>query len=815
VPKAVHPEIVIQLTRVLCYGLILAVVAIISLLIFYSDEEPKQWLERVSPALIGVVGLWLLRRGRIHAAAGIALWGSWLCMIVLSFLHGGVAAPAMYLFAVLLAFSAMVFGLPQTIVLCVATALASAGMVFLPTGPVSFSLWPNAGAIVVLGCLNAAIFLVAARLLKAFAAAAVSESQRRIDSEQQLDSIIHSVPAIVWEADAETFNFTFVSKAAEPILGYPCDRWITEAGFWRDHIHPDDRDIPISLCSLSTMAKEAHTFEYRMIAADGRIVWIREIVGVAVKDDKPCKLRGVMVDITERKLAENVQRESQVRLSLVVKAANIGWWELDPESHRVEYSDEFINQLGYTRSEFSNDLLERQLLVHPDDLSRATAAMQALLADDQAEYFIEIRMWHKDGTFRWVQSRAQVLRDETGRLTRVLGAQWDITEQKYAEQIALRSQRLESLGTLASGVAHDLNNALAPILMGIELVRVKYPDASKIVEVFESSAQRGTDMVRQLLAFAKGTEGERIPVQINLLVNEIHSLMKGSFPKSIELVINCEHELLTVVGNVTQLYQVLVNLVVNARDAMPQGGKLTLRALESEIESPLANSLPGAKCGNYVKLQVCDTGTGISPEVLAKIFDPFFTTKTGDMGTGLGLSTVHGIVKSHGGFIQVHSRPGEGTEFNVYLPVRAAQPSQEKIVKEAFHFHGHGEIVLFVDDEIFIRTMAEVVLRRLNLNPVIAQNGEEALIQAAEHSSELRAVISDFHMPVMGGLDFIRALRRMLPDIPIAISSGTELDEASILELKTLGVTLYLAKPFTERELGEVLTTLFADEPPR
>jgi len=263
-----------------------------------------------------------------------------------------------------------------------------------------------------------------------------------------------------------------------------------------------------------------------------------------------------------------------------------------------------------------------------------------------------------------------------------------------------------------------------------------------------------------------------------------------------------------VLGDATQLHQVLLNLCVNARDAMPHGGTLTLEAQRMKMDAVHARSVPDAKPGEYVVLRVRDTGTGIPPEILDRIFDPFFTTKGLDKGTGLGLSTVMGIVKGHGGFLQVYSQLGQGSTFTAYLPVDGAKGGDTDLpAKATVEFRGQGETILFVDDEPALRAVARAVLRRLNFKPLTATDGADGLMQVAQHRTELRAIITDVHMPHMDGLAFVRALRRMLPDIPVMVASG-RMEDTVAGEFKTLGVTSRLDKPFTEVQLAEALKNL-------
>lgn len=421
----------------------------------------------------------------------------------------------------------------------------------------------------------------------------------------------------------------------------------------------------------------------------------------------------------------------------------------------------------------------------------------------------EVKLVRLDGTVVAAEAASNPFTHEGGPAAQVVLR--DITERLNSERLARRSQRLEAIGTLASGVAHDLSNALAPIMMGVEVMRGRYPNESQILEIFELSAKHSVDMVRQLLTFAKGAEGEQVSIQLTHLFNELHKIIQRTFPKNIQLTVKCDKDLPTVRGDATQLNQVLLNLCVNARDAMPHSGTLTLEAERCTVDAAYASSIPDARPGEYVVLRVRDTGTGIPPDLLERIFDPFFTTKGPDKGTGLGLSTVLGIVKGHGGFIQVYSQPGRGSIFAVYLPVEGAAGDTTVVAKAEVEFRGRGETILFVDDEPAVREMARTVLQRLNFKPLTATDGADGLIQAVEHRTELRAVITDVHMPHMDGLALVRALRRALSDIPVIVTSGW-MENAVAEEFQTLGVTTRLDKPFTEGELAEALKRVLAPQ---
>lgn len=512
------------------------------------------------------------------------------------------------------------------------------------------------------------------------------------------------------------------------------------------------------------------------------------------------------------------------RLRQVVRLSNIGVFEHDhitdevfwsPEQRQI-YGIEEHEQIGFgTPPDAPSAEFQTWSLIHPADRERVAAALQRAHAGDDGLFDLEYRIVRRDGSERWIATRSQTFFTGEGsarRAVRTIGATQDITDRKrldaetsQMERQASRAQRLESIGTLAGGIAHDLNNALTPILMMLDLLKEQYPAEAEALETVERSANHAAEMVRHLLSFAKGNEGRRLQLQPRLLLKEMEKIVKGTFPKNIRIHVRCPKELPCIVGDATQLHQVLLNLCVNARDAMPEGGTLTLEAASEESEHPDGRL--------YVILRVADTGSGIDPHMMERIFDPFFTTKGPDKGTGLGLFTAAGIVKGHDGFIRVHSSPGQGSTFAVFLPVMAGTGATEPTSESAAAFSGNRELILYVDDESEVRTAARAVLTRLNFTPLIAKDAMGGLLQAMQHRAHLRAVITDLHMPQMDGLAFVRALRRALPDIPVIIASG-RLDGAPAKELQRLKVTALLDKPFTQGMLANALRTALGTKDP-
>ncbi len=394
------------------------------------------------------------------------------------------------------------------------------------------------------------------------------------------------------------------------------------------------------------------------------------------------------------------------------------------------------------------------------------------------------------------------LNDEHGGRVGTAGVVVEITERKKLEAQLLRAQRLESVGRLAGGVAHDVNNILAPVLLGASLLRHAALDESQrsLLETMEASARRGASIIRQLLVFSRGAEGERGPVLLGPLVTEVRNLIRETFPRNVVIRTAATPDLPHVRGDATQLHQVLLNLCVNARDAMPDGGEIAITLETVELDAASARAWPDATPGGYVVLGIRDTGTGISPEHLDHIFDPFFTTKAVGVGTGLGLSTVLGIVKSHGGFIAVDSQPGSGAHFRVHLPVDESKGQQPAAARPTDFTPGAGECVLVVDDESSVRYLVRQALEFGGYRVLEAATGADGAAQLSSHCDEVRLVITDLMMPALDGRGMLRAIRAASHDVPVLVMTGVGHAEGSE-ELRQLGVEVQLSKPFTAEAL--------------
>ena len=416
----------------------------------------------------------------------------------------------------------------------------------------------------------------------------------------------------------------------------------------------------------------------------------------------------------------------------------------------------------------------------------------------KGEWTGELQPHTKAGPRVVIESRWTLVRDSAGRGQSILSINTDVTDRRQLEQQFYRAQRLESIGTLAGGIAHDLNNVLSPIMLGMAMLRDRLhdDDSQEILETISSSAQRGAEMVAQVLSFARGQEGKRVEIQPADLIADVVRIARDTLPKNIELMTAVRSGLPSILGDPTQCHQVLLNLCVNARDAMPNGGQLKL-SVETEKILVAREAIPGElTAGTYLVIRVEDTGAGMPAAMIEKIFDPFFTTKEAGKGTGLGLSTSQTIVRNHGGHIRVFSEPGAGSRFDVYLPVALMPPTTSAASESKTPPRGNGETILVVDDEDAVRRVLRSTLERGGYRVLLAGNGQEALAVYAEKGPSIAAVVIDMTMPVLGGMPTMRELVKLDSGVRIIAASGIHDNEAIA---KSVGpqVKDFLAKPFT------------------
>jgi PAS domain S-box-containing protein len=592
--------------------------------------------------------------------------------------------------------------------------------------------------------------------------------------------------------------FQQVNPAWTRCLGWTAEELISRPSI--EFVHPEDREATLNSRSIIVSGKEQRGFQNRYLCKDGGVRWLAWAVHPLAESRR---VFGVARDITELKKAEDRIAEQAALLDIAHEAIMVK----DLLGKIIYWNKGATRTFGWTAEEATGRECLELLYKEPNDFYRA---LELLLS--HGEWQGEVHKRTKDGRDLTVEMRWTLVRDKHNQPKAILSINSDISERKKIEAQFLRAQRLESIGTLAGGIAHDLNNILAPIMMAVQMLdeMVKGEDAQSLLETLRVSTQRGADLVKQVLSFARGVEGKRIVLDPAHILSEIGKIVRETFPKNIEVHLTRPKRSWQVEGDPTQLHQIVMNLCVNARDAMTNGGRLTISAENTELDEIYTEMNPEVRPGRYVLIEVSDTGTGIPAEIQERIFEPFFSTKEIGRGTGLGLSTTLAIVKSHGGFIDVHSQTGKGARFKVYLPATTEVDScQETHTASPKLPLGNGELILVVDDEEPLREVTCRTLERFNYRFVAARNGAEAIAEYARQLGKVAVVVTDMAMPVMDGPATVHALRSIDPSVKIIGCSGHASNDSLA---KVLGAGLhFLPKPFTAEALLKMLEQILTE----
>ncbi|MBD3562485.1 PAS domain S-box protein, partial [Planktothrix sp. FACHB-1355] len=584
-------------------------------------------------------------------------------------------------------------------------------------------------------------------------------------SEKRFRTIVDTAQEGIWLLDAQA-NTIYVNQRISEMLGYTIEEILGRSWF----------DFMDNLARIEAVQKFERRLQeinqrhdLRFLRKDGSEIWtIVSSSPMGINNGEFIGAINMLTDITERKLSEQKIREQAALLDITKDAVIVRDLQ-----NKILFWNKGAEQIyGWTQEKvIGKDVHE----ILDKETSPQIIEIQNIFAQ-KGEWHGELNQVTKGGHDIIVESCWTLVRDDKQQPKSVLVVNTNITEKKQFEKQFLRAQRMESLGTLAGGIAHDFNNVLTPIMMAIQLLQIKIKDkqGQEWLNTLEINVKRAADLVKQVLSFARGCEGKRTLMEVTHLLLETEQIIKNTFPKSIEVNVNISPELWCVAGDPTQLHQVLVNLCVNARDAMPEGGTLTISAENIFIDENFARMNIEAKVGSYIAIAVSDTGFGISNKILERIFDPFFTTKDLGKGSGLGLATVSGIVKGHGGFIEVFSEVKKGTKFNVYLP--ATDTTIKDFTKEKQRRSqvpvGHGEVVLVVDDEDAIREITKISLESHHYKVMSACDGIEAIALYAQHKEEIDIVLVDMMMPSMDGSTTIRTLQKINPQVKILAVSG-------------------------------------------
>ncbi len=545
-------------------------------------------------------------------------------------------------------------------------------------------------------------------------------------------------------------------------------------------------------------------FETLHRRADGSVFPV-EVSSRLIKVGERAYRQSIIRDISERLRSQEALRRTEARLLQAQAIARLGSWEVvSPDAAAQEYvwSDEVYRIFGVEKETFQPSRETFLAAVVPDDRQKVKAAM-AHVRSTRRPYEVEHRILRPDGTVRYVREHADCIADDTGKLVRMIGTVQDITDYKQLEEQFLQAQKLESLGRLAGGVAHDFNNLLTVINGYSDLVLQALRQGDPLRETMgeiRKAGESASTLTRQLLVFSRKQRVEAQQVDLNGVLSDAQKMLQRLVREDVQLNIRCDPTLGTTVADPGQMQQVIINLVINARDAMPHGGSIFLETLNVDLDERHEERHPDMKSGSYVMLAVSDTGIGMTEEVKRKIFEPFFTTKPRGMGTGLGLATVYGIVKQSGGWIWVYSEPGKGTTFKIYLPRVGAIENVEAVKEMASSLEGSATI-LIVEDQPEVRRLAATVLRSYKYTVLEAADAEEALAICEQVPGPIDLLLTDVVMPGLSGPELMEKVKRLYPAIKTVFMSGYT--EHVVLQNGVLanGVA-YIDKPFTAGSLG-------------
>lgn len=631
-------------------------------------------------------------------------------------------------------------------------------------------------------------------------------ARKRKDDERRLLADVLDERSLneIYFYDAETLKFAYVNEGGRLNLGYTLERLreMTILDILPEFTEASHKTM---LGPLLRKEEELHVYQTKQSRANGTQYTVEVHLQLLEREGKRHFL-AVALDITERQSSAQALRESEERYRLLV--------ERSPDAIFVHCENKIVFANPATLLLFGAERLEQVLgrdvleIMHPDSRVVIQERIRHAIVGEKTP-LMEHKLIRLDGVV--VEVEGMGIASVYSGKPAVQVILRDITEKKQMEAQALRSQRMESIGSLAAGIAHDLNNALAPILMAGSLLQTRCTDPGMchMLNLIEESAGHAANMVKQVLTFARGAKDERSATVIGPLIDELSEIALHTFPHSIEIRAEVAPDLRQIMANYTQLHQVLLNLCINARDAMEQGGRLTLGAINIEINSTTDGITPETAPGSYVRVAVADTGSGMSPEVRARIFEPFYTTKAPGKGTGLGLSTVRTIIEAHGGFLHVETAPGLGTEVQMYFPAQTQEVAPDIDADRVPPPIGHGELILLVDDETAIRSILAQTLETCGYRVIVANGGPQAVAMCAREPGRFRLLITDMDMPIMDGAATIMAIRSIDSQIKIIATSGTRPMGAPPA---VRGAQAFLAKPYSADEVLHIVHAVLHNE---
>lgn len=602
-----------------------------------------------------------------------------------------------------------------------------------------------------------------------------SEEQYRTLFENSLDAITFM--------GGNPSRMMMVNPAFSKMTGYSPEEVLSFSleDLW-EIVHIEDRPVVKQFfCDQITRNK----FEFRIVRKDGTIRWVEVMNSISTNRGERA-IQSIYRDITERKNAEDELKKSEERFKLAIEAATHGIFDWNFKTNEMYFSPFYFKMLGYQFNEFPPSVDTWKALFHPDDLPAALELVSQYHANKITSHQIEFRMKSKSGEWKWILSRGKIVeRDIHGNSVRLIGTHVDITSHKQAEaersklENQLRqAQKMEAVGQLAGGIAHDFNNLLFVITGYSEMMLEEIPKDSKLYNWMNhimKTTERATTLVRQLLLFSRKEAMQLKTIQLNELIQNMMKMIQRIIGEHIFLEFSPDNTLHQVIADPGQIEQVIMNLCVNARDAMPDGGSILIETQNVTIDDEYCKHHTWAKPGDYVMCSVSDTGVGIPKEIIDHIFEPFFTTKEVGKGTGLGLSAAYGIVKSHNGMIHVYSHPGSGSTFKIYLPaykeISSTPPVKETKLKIP-NVTGSGATILVAEDEESVRNMISQILELNGYRVISAKDGEEAIRIFEQLADQITLVLLDVVMPKMSGTKVLQKIKLVKPDIPVILMSG-------------------------------------------
>jgi two-component system cell cycle sensor histidine kinase/response regulator CckA len=632
-----------------------------------------------------------------------------------------------------------------------------------------------------------------------------------VPNEALYRSLIERVPGIVYISQfGPDARWHYVSPQIQEYLGYTAEEWLADPSLWLRHVHPEDRELVLAEEKRLHKTGSAFFAEYRMVSKDGRVIWFRdESMIIRPEGANTPVLYGILFDISERKATESALRESEERLRLALEAAHLGMWEWDPDSDALFWDDRHCALFGLKPKEAPATASKFIELVYPEDREWVLHAVREALRHDEA-YGAEYRVRWPDGKEHWLASAGRVQRNADSKAFRMRGITYDVTDRRGLEEHLRRAQKMEAIGQLAGGVAHDFNNLLMVIRGHVELL-LNRPgiDANAVrnAEAIQKASDRAAGITQQLLAFSRKQVLQARVIEMRTVVKDIANLLRRLLGPMVQFRLELPQEPLWVRADESQLEQVVLNLAINARDAMPQGGTVTAILDRVTADSHVVRRRPGMPELAYIRLRVIDTGTGMDAATQARIFEPFFTTKEFGKGTGLGLATVYGVVKQSDGWIWVDSTLGSGTTFEIFLPAVNEPDADDAKAEAKTRQAGGSETILVVDDEEGVREVATQYLSARGYHVLAAESGAQALEIAGAQNGPIHVLVTDALMPGMSGPTLAKRLLGQRPDTKVLYISGYA-EDASLLEDARERGESFLQKPFGLDALAEKLRVL-------